>query len=93
MVFKPQRFHGEEPVIEAEYPNHESLETAVARCLSSADGVDTSDMSVTVARCEVFLSGNVMWAEEVDRAVDVALSVPGVEKVTVNLRIGARGTG
>ena len=50
-------------------------------------------MSVTVARREVFLSGNVMWAEEVDRAVGVALSVPGVEKVTVNLRIGARGTG
>ncbi len=85
MVFKPQRFFGEKPVVDTEIGNREPLETAVARLLAVSEGVDASDISVTATGSMVFLSGGVTWAEEIDRAVEVALSVPGVEKVNVDL--------
>lgn len=85
MVFKPQRFFGEKPEVEIEFSDREPLETAVARLLAVSDGVDASDISVTATGSAVFLSGGVTWPEEIDRAVEIALSVPGVEKVDADL--------
>lgn len=85
MVFKPQRFFGEKPEVEIEFGDHEPLETAVARLLAVSEGGDASDISVTATGSTVFLSGVVTWTEEIDRAVEIALSVPGVEKVNVDL--------
>ncbi len=85
MVFKPQRFFGEKPEVEIEFGDREPVETAVARLLAVSEGVDASDISVTAAGSTVFLSGGVTWPEEIDRAVEIALSVPGVEKVNIDL--------
>lgn len=85
MVFKPQRFFGEKPEVDIEFSDREPLETAVARLLAVSDGVDASDISVTASGGTVFLSGGVTWPEEIDRAVEIVLSVPGVGKVDVDL--------
>lgn len=93
MVQKPPRFFGEKPQVEIEFNNTEALESAVATALAVSDGVDATEITATSIGHEIFLAGSVMWAEEVDRAVEVALSVPGVRKVTVNLDVGQRGNG
>ncbi len=87
MVFKPPKFHEQEPEIESENPNHERLESAVANALATAYGIDASDVSVTAKGGRVSLSGNVLWPAEVDRAVEIAMAVPGVEKVHVDLNV------
>ena len=87
MVFKPPRFHEDIPEIEIENPDHEPLESAVARALAVAQGVDASDISVTAAGSEILLSGNLLWSDEVDRAIEVAMSVPGVKKVNVSIAV------
>lgn len=83
MVFKPQSFHEEEPVVEQEFPPDAVLETNVASALASAGGLDATDVSVIVDGSVVTLRGTVLLAGEVVRAEEVALSVPGVS-VTVN---------
>ncbi|NKN35014.1 BON domain-containing protein [Agrobacterium sp. a22-2] len=92
MVFKPQKFYGEEPVRDnAKIPPAEvALETSVAEQLAVSDGIDASSVSATAIKREIVLSGTVGSAQEVDRAVQVALDVPGVDKVSVNLAIGER---
>lgn len=92
MVFKPQKFFGEEPVRDsADMPSGEAaLETSVAEQLAVSDGVDASSVSATAIDGEIMLSGTVGSAQEVDRAIQVALDVPGVNKVSVNLAIGER---
>ncbi|MCM2472663.1 BON domain-containing protein [Rhizobium sp. CG5] len=93
MVFKPQKFNGEEPVrSNPEPPTEVVLETSVAEQLAVSDGVDASSVSATAIKGEIVLSGTVGSAEEVDRAIQVALDVPGVDKVSVNLAIGERGS-
>lgn len=93
MVQKPALFHGGKPQIEVEFNNTEMIESAVATALAVSDGIDATEITATSIGHEIFLAGSVMWPEEVDRAVEVALSVPGVRKVTVNLDVGQRGNG
>lgn len=90
MVFKPPRFHEEIPEIEIENPDRELLESAVARALAVAQGVDASDLSVTATGGEILLSGNLLWSDELDRAIEVAMSVPGVNKVSVSIEVADR---
>lgn len=93
MVFKPPRFHEELPEIEIENPDQEPLESAVARALAIAQGVDASDITVTATGSTVMLSGNLLWSDEVDRAIEVAMSVPGVTKVSVSINVTDRVKG
>lgn len=85
MIFKPQTFHGEEPVVEQENPTEATLEEAAARALAVTEGVDATDLKVRVTDGEVFLFGTVMRREEIDRAVETLLAVPGIQKVSVNV--------
>ncbi|ATN32997.1 hypothetical protein ACO34A_04175 [Rhizobium sp. ACO-34A] len=93
MVFKPPRFHEEIPEIEIENPDQEPLESAVARALAIAQGVDASDITVTATGNTIMLSGNLLWSDEVDRAIEVAMSVPGVERVNVSVEVADRVRG
>lgn len=93
MVHKPPLFFGNKPEVEIEFGNTEQLETAVATALAVSDGLDASDVAVTALGHEIVLTGTVMWPAEVDRAVEVALAVPGVRKVSLNLDVGVRGEG
>ncbi len=93
MVQKPPRFFGGTPETEIEFNNKSAIETAVATALAVSDGVDATDISVTAVEHEICLVGTVMWPAEIDRAVEIALSVPGVRKVSVNLAVGPRGQG
>ena len=88
MVFKPQRFHDEKPVVEFEHRNEEPLETAVARQLAVSHGVDASRLSVTASGATIFLSGTMMDEAEIERAIEIVLAVPGVEKITHDLQAG-----
>ncbi|TRL38766.1 BON domain-containing protein [Rhizobium straminoryzae] len=90
MVFKPQTFHAEQPVVTAENPPDAQLETRVAEALASAGGLDPTNLAVTVEGTTVILTGSVLLPGESDRAAEVALSVAGVTSVTNHLR--ASGT-
>jgi osmotically-inducible protein OsmY len=87
MVFKPQCFHDEKPVVELEHRNEEPLETAVARQLAISQGMDASGISVTASGATIFLSGKLMDAAEIDRVLEIVLAVPGVEKITHDLQV------
>ncbi len=88
MVFKPQRFHDEKPVVELEHRDQEPLETAVARRLAVSQGIDASRLSVTASGATIFLSGTMMDEAEIERAIEIVLAVPGVEKITHDLQVG-----
>ncbi len=88
MVFKPQRFHDEKPVVELEHQNEEPLETAVARQLAISQGMDASRLTVTASGSTIFLSGTMTDETEIDRALEIVLAVPGVEKITHDLQVG-----
>lgn len=92
MVFKPQRFHDEKPVVELEHQNEEPLETAVARQLAISQGMDASRLTVTASGSTIFLSGTMTDEAEIDRALEIVLAVPGVEKITHDLQVGWRRT-
>ncbi len=87
MVFKPQRFHAEKPVVELENPNEEPLETAVARQLAVSQDIDATRVSVTASGATIFLSGAMTDEAEIDRALEIVLAVPGVEKITHDLQV------
>jgi len=90
MVFKPQTFHGEARDDETENDDaaQAQIETSVADLLAITDGVDATGISVVGSRGEIVLRGSVALAEEIDRAVEVALSVRGVKKVVADLVVG-----
>lgn len=88
MVFKPQRFHDEKPIVELEHHNEEPLETAVARQLAVTQGIDASRLTVTASGATIFLSGTMMDEAEIDRTIEIVLAVPGVEKITHDLQVG-----
>ncbi|WEO71884.1 BON domain-containing protein [Agrobacterium vitis] len=90
MVFKPAKTFGEAPEIVEENPPLAELETAVASQLAGSDGIDASDIEVIALGNEICLRGLVYSESEVDRAIEVALSVPGVFKVSVDLEIVER---
>jgi osmotically-inducible protein OsmY len=86
MIFKPQTFHGERPVVTDESPVDASLEQRVADALATSDGIGAEMLKVVASGSEIFLFGNVGSRGEMDRAVEVALAVTGVEKVTVRMQ-------
>lgn len=86
MVFKPQRFHDEKPVVELEHANREALEAEVARQLAISQGLDATRVTVTASGSTIFLSGTLSDQSEIDRAIEVVLAVPGVEKITHDLK-------
>jgi osmotically-inducible protein OsmY len=86
MIFKPQRFHGETPVVADENPTEATLEQRVADALAVTEGTGAEGLRVVASGGEIFLFGAVASREEMDRAVEVALAVPGVEKVTVRMQ-------
>jgi osmotically-inducible protein OsmY len=81
MVFKPQTFHEQEPTVEREVPPQAMLETDVAAALAGAGGLDATDVTVTVKGSQANLAGTVLRPQEVTRAEEVALSVPGIRSV------------
>ncbi|UJW76054.1 BON domain-containing protein [Rhizobium sp. SL42] len=85
MVFKPQRFHDDNPVAETENPNTARLEMAVAKALAVSPRLDASELTVVARGRDIVLSGRITSRREIDRAVDIIMSVPGVEKVTVTV--------
>lgn len=85
MVFKPQRFHDDIPVAEIDHPSEANLEIKVAKALAITQGLDASELTVVSRGQEIVLAGHVASRSEIDRAVDVILSVPGVSKVTVQV--------
>lgn len=86
MLFKPQTFHGEAPVVEDENPTEAKLEQRVAEVLALTDGTGAEGLKVVATGGEVFLFGAVATRGEIDRAVEAALTVPGVAKVTVRIQ-------
>jgi osmotically-inducible protein OsmY len=85
MIFKPQQFHGEKPVVAGKNPTEAKLEQRVADALAASDGTGSEGLKVVASGSEIFLFGEVSFRNEIDRAVEVALAVPGVEKVTVSM--------
>lgn len=85
MIFKPQRFHGEAPAIKGEVPVQARLEETVAEALAITDGVDATDLSVSARNGEIFLTGRLASRVEIERAVEIALGVPGVKKVSLRI--------
>jgi osmotically-inducible protein OsmY len=86
MVFKPQQLHEENPVIAEEFPVEAALEQRVAEALAISDGLDATELTVVAKGTEIFLGGHIGSRGEIDRAVEVALAVPGVGKVTVQMQ-------
>lgn len=86
MIFKPQRFHGETPVVADENPPETTLEQRVADALALTAGTGAEGLKVVASGGEIFLFGAVASRDEMDRAVEVVLTVPGVEKVTVRMQ-------
>lgn len=89
MIFKPQRFHGDAPAVAQEFPAESQLEQRVAEALAACDGTGAEGLRLVATKGEIFLFG-AATRDEMDRAVEVALAVPGVDKVTV--RIESSGT-
>ena len=87
MIFKEGTFHGELPE-HFDGPHPALLEAAVADALSVAATVDASDVAVTCESGIVFLTGRVGSPEEIERAVAIARSVPGVTAVEARLSAG-----
>jgi osmotically-inducible protein OsmY len=71
-----------------EFPTDAQLEQRVADALATSDGTGAEGLRVVAAGKEIFLFGTVATRDEMDRAVEVALAVPGVEKVTVRMESG-----
>lgn len=86
MIFKPQRYHGERSTVEKENPTEATLERDVADALAVTEGLNADELRVVATGGEIFLFGSMNSRNEVDRAVEIALTVPGVEKVTVRMQ-------
>jgi osmotically-inducible protein OsmY len=85
MIFKPQSFHGETPAVAEEHPPEADLEQRVAEALALTDATGALDLKVVASGSEIFLLAAASSEEEMARAVETALSVQGVAKVTVRL--------
>lgn len=86
MVFKPQQFHEENSVISEEFPAQATLEQRVADALAISDGLDATELTVVANGGDILVGGYIGSRAEIDRAVEIALAVPGVEKVTVQMQ-------
>ncbi|MFN7024008.1 MAG: BON domain-containing protein [Pseudorhizobium sp.] len=88
MVFKHQSFHEEPPVVETEFPPEAKLEGAVSDALGSVGGIDATAVHVIAQGTTIVLTGKVMYDSEVQRAEEVARSVPGVTDVRNEVTTG-----
>ncbi|TPP09805.1 BON domain-containing protein [Rhizobium glycinendophyticum] len=86
MVFKPQQFHEADPVITEEFPAAAALEQRVAEAIAISHGLDATELTVVAKGGEIVLGGRIGSRREIDRAVEVALAVSGVDKVTVQMQ-------
>ena len=80
MVFKERTFYGKTPeeLIEGDEAD---LETRVANCLATVDGLDASEISVVSKGNTIVLSGSVATIEEAERAEEAANTVEGVDDI------------
>jgi Flp pilus assembly secretin CpaC len=86
MVFKERKFHGETP--EEIFPqDYADLETRVANCLGTVEGLDASDVSVVSKGNTIVLAGTVTTLEEADRAEDAARTVEGVAEIVNRITV------
>lgn len=81
MVFKPQTFHEIEPTVADQVPPEAALESDASAALATAGGLDASDVTATAKGTQITLGGTVVRPQEVIRAEEVVLSVPGVTSV------------
>ncbi|PYB77556.1 MULTISPECIES: BON domain-containing protein [Rhizobium] len=86
MVFKPQQFHDENSAMADAFPVEASLEQQVAEALAISEGLDATELTVVATGGEIFLGGWIGSRDELDRAVEIALAVPGVQTVTVQMQ-------
>lgn len=80
MLFKDRTFHGNPPQDDVLHARS-VLEAAVASRLAAAGTLDASDLSVVVHGSEVAITGSLSCREEIDRAMEVVMSTPGVTAV------------
>ncbi|MCV9960599.1 BON domain-containing protein [Pararhizobium sp. BT-229] len=86
MVFKERMFYGQTP--EEFFPQDQAdLETRVANCLATVDGLDASDVSVVSKGNTIILSGTVPTIEEVERAEEAAGTVEGVAEIVNRIEV------
>ncbi|OBZ92361.1 transporter [Pararhizobium polonicum] len=86
MVFKERTFYGEPPEGTVP-PDQADLETRVANCLATVDGLDASDVSVVSKGNTILLAGTVATAVEATRAEDAARSIAGVAEVVNRIAV------
>jgi osmotically-inducible protein OsmY len=80
MIFKERTFYGKTP--EEFFPQDQAdLETRVANCLATVDGLDASNVSVVSRGNTILLTGTVSTIEEVERAEEAARTVEGVAEI------------
>ena len=80
MIFKERTFYGKSP--EEFFPQDQAdLETRVANCLATVDGLDASNVSVVSRGNTILLTGTVSTIEEVERAEEAARTVEGVAEI------------
>ncbi len=86
MVFKERTFYGETP--EEFFPQDQAdLETRVANCLATVDGLDASDVSVVSKGNTILLTGSVSTIEEAERAEEAARTVEGVAEIVNRISV------
>ena len=86
MVFKERTFYGEAP--EGVLPQDQAdLETRVANCLATVDGLDASDIAVVSKGNTILLSGTVATIEEAERAEEAARTIEGVAEVVNRIAV------
>jgi hypothetical protein len=86
MVFKERTFYGQPPEGLAG-PDQADLETRVANCLATVDGLDASDVVVVSKGNTIVLSGTVASIEEAERAEEAARTVEGVAEIVNRITV------
>jgi osmotically-inducible protein OsmY len=85
MVQKAPKFHQAKSAIEALHPTAATLEAEVSSALAMSGQADASDVEVTADGSTILLSGRLRAVEEIERCIDIAKSVGGVERVVSRL--------
>ncbi|MCV9996840.1 BON domain-containing protein [Pararhizobium sp. YC-54] len=86
MVFKQRTFYGRPPEGLADQ-DHADLETRVANCLATVDGLDASDVSVISKGNTILLTGTVATIEEAERAEEATRTVEGVAEIVNRIAV------
>lgn len=86
MVFKERTFYGGTPE-EFFAQDQADLETRVANCLATVDGLDASDVSVVSKGNTILLTGTVATIEEAERAEEAARTIEGVAGIVNRIAV------